>query len=134
VCLISIFCSKNKVAVKDGSIDPNENPIDILKLRYALIEKKIGSFLTPAPLGVTAGEKWQQIVRTIQQVAINETNSKIPILLGIDSIHGATFIRDTVLYPQPISMAASFNEEIARIYGEIVAKEQRAAGFPWNFR
>jgi beta-glucosidase len=133
VCLISIFCSKNKVTAKDGPIDPEENPIDIKRLRYALIEKKIGSILNPA-VGIITGEKWQEIINMIQKVAMNETRSKIPILYGIDSIHGASFIRDTVLYPQPISIAATYNEEIARVYGEIVAKEQRAAGLPWNFR
>ena len=111
---------------------PGQNPIDMKKLRYALIEKKLGSFLNP--ISVASPDLWQQFIRAIQDVAVNETAHKIPVLYGIDSIHGATWVENGTLYPQPLSMAASFNPEIAKKYGELVAKEQKASGIPWNFR
>lgn len=116
----------------DGQTPAGEVPIDMKKLRYALIEKKLGSILNP--IAVESPEVWQKFIRAIQDVAVNETAHKIPILYGIDSIHGATWVKEGVLYPQPISMAASFNIQIARRYGEIVAQEQKASGIPWNFR
>ena len=51
----------------------------------------------------------------------------------MDSIHGANYIREAVLFPQPLSMAASFNLEIAKKVGEITSIETRASGIPWNF-
>ena len=103
------------------------------RLRYALVEKKVGSILNPLPEIVSA-KRWQEVISMIHDVALNETRSKIPVIYGIDSIHGASFTQDAVLYPQPISMAASFNVDNAKTYGEIVAREQRASGIPWNFR
>ena len=120
--------------VKDKVDGPDDMPVNITRLRTALIEKKVGSILNPVPPEVSSAKRWQDIINLIHEIALNETRSKIPILYGIDSIHGASFTQDAVLYPQPISMAASFNVDNAKMYGEIVAREQRASGIPWNFR
>ena len=118
---------------KDQLDNPEENPINITRLRYALVERKLGSFLNPiGPLA--SAKRWQEAIKTLHDVALNETRSKIPILYGVDSIHGVSFTQGTMLYPQPISLAASFNVDNMKRYGEIVAKEQRASGLPWNFR
>jgi len=112
---------------------PEENPIDINKLLIAIKEKKVGSILdTPYDIAQKAST-WQKIIKTIQDVALNETLLKIPILYGIDSIHGATYIRESVLFPQPLAIASTFNTNIAFQIGEIAAMETRACGIPWNF-
>lgn len=113
--------------------DPDENPVDLAKLLIAVRDKKVGSILnTPYNLAQKAST-WQKIIRSIQDVALNNTSLKIPILYGIDSIHGANYIRESVLFPQPLAMAASFNVDIAHRVGEITALETRATGIPWNF-
>ena len=113
-------------------IDPDENPVNMTLLQMAIVEKRIGSVLnTPFAIAQKA-TKWQTIIKTIQDVAIN-SNLKIPVIYGIDSIHGANFIREATLFPQPISMAASFNVDIAAKVARITAEETRAVGIPWNF-
>ena len=104
------------------------------RLRHALVEIKVGSFLNGILIETANAKLWQEVISIMHDVALNETRSKIPILYGIDSIHGASFTQNTILYPQQISLAASFNVDNARRYGEIVAREQRASGIPWNFR
>jgi len=117
----------------DKPIFPDENPIDIKKLLIAIKENRIGSILdTPFDIAQKAST-WQKIIKTIQDVALNETPLKIPILYGIDSIHGATYIRESVLFPQPLAIASTFNTNIAFQIGEIAAMETRACGIPWNF-
>jgi beta-glucosidase len=112
---------------------PEENPIDIKKLLIAIKDKKVGSILdTPFEIAQKAST-WQKIIKTIQDVALNETPLKIPVLYGIDSIHGATYIRESVLFPQPLGIGSTFNTNIAFQIGEIAAKETRACGIPWNF-
>lgn len=105
--------------------------IDQAKLLHALQEKKIGSILwTPESFSAVTWQKW---IRLIQDVALNQTHLKIPILYGIDSIHGASFVNEATLFPQPLSLAATFNEKIVRRVGELTALETRAVGIPWNF-
>jgi beta-glucosidase len=58
---------------------------------------------------------------------------KIPVLYGIDSIHGANFVRNSVLFPHAIALASTFNTTLVREIGKISAYQTRAAGIPWSF-
>jgi beta-glucosidase len=76
---------------------------------------------------------WHGIIKLIHDVVRNSTQHKIPVLYGVDSIHGANYIDEGTLFPQPISMAATFNLDIAEKIGHITSVETRAVGIPWNF-
>jgi beta-glucosidase len=116
---------------KDKVVD-GENPVDLNKLADVLRRYKTGSILNAAANVAQSSQLWQEIIKTIQDYALKEKR-KIPILYGLDSIHGANYIREAVLFPQPLSMAATFNLDIAKKVGEITSIETRAAGIPWNF-
>jgi beta-glucosidase len=77
-------------------------------------------------------ETWRKMMRTVQDAAAR-TRLKIPVIYGIDAIHGATYTQNSVLFPQAINMAATFNSELAFKEGEITAREVRASGQQWNF-
>jgi len=112
--------------------DPDENPVNVTKLEYAIKTKNVGSILnTPYNLAQKAST-WVKIIKSIQDLS-SQTDLKIPVIYGLDSIHGGNYIRESVLFPQPISMAGSFNLEIAKKVGEITSLETRATGIPWNF-
>ena len=110
--------------------DSNEIPIDPIKLKHVLAERKIGSFLV-APYN--EAKKSLQAINIVQAFILNETEHKIPIIYGSDSIHGNGLIQEGVLFPQPLNQAATFNKSIAHRIGEITALETRAIGVPWNF-
>ena len=57
----------------------------------------------------------------------------VPIIYGIDSIHGATFVKGAALFPQALNLAATFNPTLAYNAGKITAKDTRAAGMNWIF-
>ena len=57
----------------------------------------------------------------------------IPIIYGIDAIHGVTYTRNSTLFPQEIGLAATWDVEHAKVMGEVTAYETRASGIPWNF-
>ena len=120
------------VILKDASLPWDKIEIDPEKLKLALHDYHIGSILNVADSGAYTVQQWQNIIAQIQDEA-NQTRLKIPVLYGIDSIHGANYIRDAVLFPQAIALAASFNPTIAYKLGQIVAHQTRAAGIPWNF-
>ncbi|MFZ2313493.1 MAG: glycoside hydrolase family 3 N-terminal domain-containing protein, partial [Methylobacter sp.] len=120
-----------------GALDGQhaENPIDPAKLEDALLKHHVGSILnTPFTPDNRAQpiETWRKMMKTIQD-ASSKTRLKIPVIYGIDAIHGATYTQNSVLFPQAINMAATFNSELSFKEGEITAREVRASGLQWNF-
>ncbi len=112
-----------------------EDQIDPVKLEDAVLNHHVGSILnTPSTPDNKAQsvQVWRNITRTIQDAAA-KTRLKIPLIYGIDAIHGATYTQNSVLFPQAINMAATFNSELSFKEGEITAREVRASGLQWNF-
>lgn len=110
-------------------------PIDPAKLEDAVINRHIGSIInTPYTPNNKAQSiaTWRKMMLAVQQVS-TKSRLKIPVLYGIDAIHGATYTKNATLFPQAISMAATFNPELSFKEGEITAREIRASGLPWNF-
>lgn len=110
----------------------SEWELDEAKLREAITENHIGSLLNVYDMAMTL-EQWDGLITKIQDIATKETRLGIPVLYGIDAIHGGNYIREATLFPQSIAMAATRNPELVKQEGHITAKEIRAAGLPWNF-
>ena len=106
--------------------------MDHNKLKQAILDYHVGSILNVYDVAIDV-DFWHEIITEIQDVATKETRLKIPILYGIDAIHGATYTTGATLFPQAINMAATFNTELVRKEGEITSLEVRASGIPWNF-
>ena len=118
--------------LKDASKPWNEIEVDPEKLRIAIEDYKVGSILNVAETGAYDLAQWHTIIQQIQDAA-RKSRLQIPVLYGIDSIHGANYIRNAVLFPQATGLAATFNTDLARDIGKIVAHQTRAAGIPWSF-
>ena len=110
---------------------PNPPKIDPKKLHKAVVEYGVGSILNCAGEAIER-EKWLEIIGTIQKKA-TETKNKIPVLYGIDAIHGVNYTVGATMLPQQINLAATWNLNLAKKTGEITAYETRASGIPWNF-
>lgn len=119
------------VSKTQGTKD-QKHEIDNEELEEAIKKYHIGSILNVYDVAHTI-EYWHEIINKIQNIATKETRLGIPILYGIDAIHGTTYTKGGTLFPQAISMAATWNKEIAKTAGEITAYETRASGIPWNF-
>jgi beta-glucosidase len=72
------------------------------------------------------------VLRQIQDEAA-KTRLKIPVIYGLDGIHGQTYTLDATLFPQNIGMAATRNTELAAAVTKVAAAELRASGVRWNF-
>lgn len=87
-------------------------------------EGKIGSFLHV----LTAEE-----ANELQELA-QESPLRIPLLIGIDAIHGnAYFQGGATVYPTPITQAATFDDSLMVKASQQTAKEMRATGTQWTF-
>src|SRR5215218_9052238 len=109
-----------------------EIKIDPAKLERAMVKYNVGSVLNVADQALTV-DRWHEIVTQIQEAATKKTRLGIPMMYGIDSIHGANYVQGATLFPQEIGMAATFNPELMKRASEIAAIETRAAGIPWSF-
>jgi len=112
---------------KDGYLTLDEQ-----KLRDGIVGRHLGSILNCGGQARTV-QNWQEMITQMQDIATKETRLHIPILYGIDTIHGANYVLGATLFPQEIAMAATRNVELMTKAGEIAALETRATGIPWNF-
>ncbi len=115
---------KDGYASKDATIDP-------ALLDTAVLKYKVGSILNAVPYARSV-DQWFTIVKTIQDAAM-KTPNKIPVIYGIDAIHGVTFTQEATLFPHNIAEAASRNLELVKAATKVTAKETRASGIRWNF-
>jgi beta-glucosidase len=104
----------------DRGFYPGKTVTDIENL---IKEGKIGSMLHV----VTTEE-----ANYIQSLAM-KSKLKIPVLIGIDAIHGNGLYQGATIYPSPISMAATFEDKLSYDCGKQSAKEMRATGSHWAF-
>lgn len=107
--------------------------IDSARLREAIVKYHIGSVLNTTNNYAMPATQWNKIIGYIQKVATEETRLKIPVIYGIDAIHGATYTDGAIIFPQQIALAATFNPSHAYNTASVTAYETRASGIPWNF-
>ncbi len=67
-------------------------------------------------------------IRELQRIAVEESRLHIPLIFGMDVIHGY----ETV-FPIPLAMACTWNPEAVRTSAAIAAQEATADGICWTF-
>jgi len=107
--------------------------IDVNKLRDAVVKYHVGSVLNAANNRARTPEVWHKLISQIQDVATKETRLKIPIIYGIDAVHGETYTAGATMFPQEVAQAATRNRALVRRGAEITAYETRASCIPWVF-
>jgi beta-glucosidase len=110
-------------------VEPHQ--LDSAKLDTAINKYFIGSFLNAGGHTYTR-EHWKEIITTIQKKATTQGN-KLPIIYGIDAIHGANYTVGATLFPQQIAQAATWNPDLVEQAAAITAYDVSASGISWNF-
>jgi beta-glucosidase len=117
-----------------GKVDYSKGTyaIDPAKLEDALVKYKVGSVLNTPPSILLSAKQWNEVVQSIHNAAL-KTRLKVPVIYGLDQIHGASYVAGATLFPQQIGQAATWNRALIREGASITAYESRAAGVPWTF-
>ncbi|ERM80640.1 beta-D-glucoside glucohydrolase [Rhodonellum psychrophilum GCM71 = DSM 17998] len=136
--------SNEKYSLEDKYIYKADSILSIMTL-----EEKIGQLNLPAAGDITTGQasssniaqkikegkvgglfnlKSASKIREVQRVAVEESRLKIPLLFGMDVIHGYETI-----FPIPLGMSASWDMEIMEKSARIAANEASADGINWTF-
>ena len=92
-------------------------------VKQMIINGQIGSFLHV----ITAEEA------NYLQLLANKSKLKIPLLIGIDAIHGNALYRGATVYPSPITIASTWDENNSYDVGVETAFEMRSTGSHWAF-
>ena len=142
VCLLLLLFSCSQVQVSNKSDKDMEKKIDVLLSRMTL-EEKIGQMSQISPEGDPAqtadlvrkgkiGSVLNMVdpitLNALQQIAMEESRLKIPLIVGRDVIHGFKTI-----FPIPLGQAASFNPKMIEDGARVSAIEASSQGVHWTF-
>ncbi len=106
--------------------------VDSAKLNDVVVNYKAGSILNTPPGVLLTAQQWNDVMTDIQTAA-KKTRLKIPVLYGLDDIHGVNYAAGTTLFPQEIGQAATWNRQLVYDGAVVTAYEGRAVGVPWTF-
>ncbi|MEQ9286352.1 MAG: glycoside hydrolase family 3 N-terminal domain-containing protein [Cyclobacteriaceae bacterium] len=107
--------------------------LDDSLVEKALGKYHVGSILNTANNRARSRDKWAEVIGQIQDFVKNNTRLHIPVIYGIDAIHGTTYTEGATMFPQQIGQAATFNRSLVLKAAAVTAYETRASSIPWNF-
>jgi beta-glucosidase len=149
-CLIATSASEPK---KLSSFDPRVNALlakmtldekvgqmtqpdqDYLKSEADVAKYYLGSLLSGGDSDPKEGnslEAWTNLIDRYQKLAL-ETRLEIPLLYGVDAVHGHNNILGAVVFPHNIGLGATHNPALIEKIERITALEVRATGINWGF-
>ncbi len=100
-----------------------------------LTEYGLGSVLSgggSAPYTGNTAQDWQAYINKIKQ-ATAQSRLGIPILYGVDAVHGHNNVYGATIYPHNIGLGAANDPELVEQIGAAVAEEVKATGIKWTF-
>ncbi len=112
-----------------------DQPLQTVCLQRVLIDNHTGSILsggTDNPADNT-GKGWAEQYNAIQKFAIDNSRLHIPIIYGVDAVHGFGHPFQATLFPQSIGMGATWDTRMAEAAGAATRQQLLATGGNWNF-
>jgi beta-glucosidase len=103
-------------------------------LAKLLDEYNIGAFFFggASRIGDGSAEAWADYIAQVREYA-KTTRHKIPMIFGIDAVHGVNFMKGSTIYTHNLAVAATWNTELSREYAATVGTELSTIGFDLNF-
>jgi beta-glucosidase len=132
--LVKELLSKMTLDEKIGQMTQPDQEF-ILKNPEDLQKYFIGSLLSGGNSDPKEGnslEAWTNLYDQVQKEAL-KTRLAIPILYGIDAVHGHSNVLGAVMFPHNIALGCTRDPALVEKIGRITAKEVRATGIQWTF-
>lgn len=112
-------------------VQPEQASISLDQVR----KFNVGSILSgggSAPATGNTQEGWRTYINQLKQASL-ESRLGIPLLYGVDAVHGHNNVLGATVFPHNIGLGAADDEELMERIGAVVAKEVRATGIQWTF-
>jgi beta-glucosidase len=120
--------------INDQEVHVNDVYIPTLSAPVGALLNSLSTFQQVQSGPAWQSIEWRQLIYDIQEVIFNLNNTKsIPILYGLDSVHGAGLIFGAAIYPHQLGMAATFNPDLAYKVAAATSKDHRAVGVSMIF-
>jgi len=104
--------------------------LDSAKLVPFIRDYGVGSFLNGEAVPPT---QWLSYITALQRIAMRESRLHIPVIYGIDHMHGASYVSGAAIFPHNINLGATFNPEFARQEARATVMESADLGHSWVF-
>lgn len=122
---VSELMSKMTIEEKIGQLNlPSSGDITTGQAKSSNIAEKIKNGQVGGLFNIKGVEK----IREVQRIAVEESRLKIPLLFGMDVIHGYE-----TAFPIPLGLAATWNMEAIEQSARVAAVEASADGISWTF-
>ncbi|HET7705826.1 MAG TPA: glycoside hydrolase family 3 protein, partial [Thermoanaerobaculia bacterium] len=86
----------------------------------------------PGDVRKAAPKDWLALADAFYEASM-DTPLRIPVMWGVDAVHGHNNIVGATLFPHNVGLGAMRNPALVRKIGEVTAREMRATGIDWNF-
>lgn len=107
-----------------------EIKVDTAKLGNMLRKYHVGSFLNG--IAVPA-ETWYKFYKELQEHNMKVSRLKIPIIYGVDHMHGPNYLEGGTVFPHAINTAATYNNQFPADMAHVTAIETADIGHQWLF-
>lgn len=101
-----------------------------------VLQYGIGSILSGGgshPIGfMDSADTWYEMYASYQQSAI-DSSSGIPLIYGIDAVHGNNNLYGSTIFPHNIGLGAANNADLMYEIGKATAEEMLVTGITWTF-
>ena len=92
----------------------------------------LGSVLSGGGSSPGGVNEWNEMVSEFQKASL-ETDKGIPLLYGVDAVHGHNNVLGATIFPHNIGIGHANDAELTREMGKVVALEMRQTQTIWNF-
>ncbi len=149
VCFVALSFSQPKTGGVDTQVKAllkkmtiDEKIGQMTQIDYAAVDKhrddivkySIGSILWGGSSDVAdiTPKGWAEEYNKLQQLS-QQTRLKVPMIFGIDAVHGHNNVNGAVIFPHNVALGATRNPALIEKVGMITAAEIKGTGIQWDF-
>ncbi|MDO7874509.1 glycoside hydrolase family 3 N-terminal domain-containing protein [Hymenobacter sp. ASUV-10] len=104
--------------------------LDSAKTTALVRDFHVGSFINGEAVPAA---QWLRYSMALQRITMRESRLKIPMIYGIDHMHGASYVSGTAIFPHNINLGATFNPALAQQAARATVLESADLGHHWIF-
>jgi beta-glucosidase len=119
----------------DPANDFDRGPLRPELEKKVLEDNLVGSILSGggASPEVNTPKAWAEMTNELQRFAIEHSPHHVPIIYGVDAVHGHNNVLGATMFPHQVGLGSSFDAALAQQLGGRTARAVRATGIHWDF-
>ena len=104
-------------------------------LKQVLVDEATGNLLSGGgmPPAINTPREWANLVNTLQKYAITNSRLHLPILYGVDAVHGHNNVLGATMFPHQIGLGSTWDTNLVRAAGDSTQRAVAATGIAWDY-